>query len=334
MFIIWVSNISYFEYLTDYNLPYLEDYKYIYTFVGDDAKLYYNLDPDVFLIVLSGLSAGQVSLGSVMSLIGITAYVTCTKILPFGIFFNVVITNFILFSLSLKFLAGRLNIKKDHWIAALLFPLTLNYLLIPNKEFFSLLFLLIAIGATSHIEKFFKLLPIFLFREVYAAIFVSNLVCKKLSVLSTIIALSIVIPLLVPDSYFDLKNYQVQKSSSITDIANFCLAYPLLSLVGFFLKILLGLFSGLIISINSINIVDFQLFIISSINLIFFFKILTQKSFRTLLIKNYPNVTSLITIFLIWMSMAPGNPARFLGPICYIFTLLILLDRRRKCPKK
>lgn len=320
-----LSNWDYFDYLSSFEKPFdKEKFNIISSFVGADSRLYYNLPDNIIEIIYLGLLDGGVEFGSILSLIGIHLYKSLAEIL----FFDAVVGVFILNLVLLLFIVQIISLSKlkNISVAVFLFPLTTSYILVPNKEIFGLLILVVLAFGVGGLYKSL-LYFVFLIRESYIAIIVASFLMRYVSLFRLILIFSVILPFVLPHAYLEATRLvDGQKSGAITSLANELLQIPVLSILGIQIKVLLGLFSGLVVS--QVTIIKLQYFFCSLINLMFFLKYVTSKSFRINLKSNYSLQIRVYFLFAFFMSLAPGNPARFLAPLSFVF-LLHLLNKVR-----
>lgn len=321
-FVIVLLNYEYFQYLSNTNKSYNSQFSTIATFVGGDSRFYYNMSDNIIEVIYIGVLDGGVEFGSILSLIGIYLYVSLSEIL-FG---NVVIGVLALNTIIILLMATTLHknhVKNIHYIF-IFFPMTLNYMIVPNKEIFGILILVLLSFGRKKLK--FNFAFIFtVFRDSYLVIFISSKLLKFFNFKTMLVFFSIILPLVIPETYFKESDLvSGQKSSFITNIANTLLGYPLLSLLGVLVKILLGLYSGLMLTSLDLNIVKIQYFLCSIINLVFLYYFLFKRSFRRMLLDNNGYHLKIYTLFGYFMCLAPGNPARFLAPLSFIFLVHLL----------
>lgn len=323
--LIMALNWDYFLYLSDDTISYKTKFDTISSFFGGDSRYYYNLPNDIVEVILTGVVSGQVGFGSILSLIGIYYYTSLAKFIFSNLVFGVLIFNLIILG-HLVYLLAKSKMK-NLYVTVLFFPLTLNYILVPNKEIFGL-YILVLLAFNKTLITNLYLLAVSLIRESYIAIWIASIISKYIKPYILVLIFCLILPLVIPSQYFETFVVEGQRSSAITNFANDLIKIPILSFVGIIIKIILGLFSGLIINISQITIIKFQYFICALINLTFFFYYSYSKSFRRNLKNNFSSQSRIYFFFAFFMCLAPGNPARFLAPLTFIF-LIHLLNRKR-----
>lgn len=325
--IIVVFNYNYFEYLVNDELKYSASFNLISGFVGGDARHYYNLDNDIFKIIYAGVLAGSVDLGSILSLIGIYLYVEMSRVIFSNEIIGVLILNLLLFSVILVNIQPK---NLDGAIALLvLFPFTLNYVLVPNKEIFGLL-ILVLFASKKFAFKPFLLAPISIIRDIFAAQILWFAAAYMFGWRLMFLVLFIVLPFMIPEGYFRESNLiEGQQSGSITNFANMFLQIPIACILGIIIKIILGLFSGLVLPpVENFTIIEVQYFWCALINLRFLAFILFKRNFRTHLLTDDRRFSIACALYASFMCLAPGNPARFLCPLTFMFLYKLIVWRR------
>ena len=320
--LILILNSDYFFYLSDKGQKFSPKFNIISGFVGNDSRFYYNMDDDLLYIIYSGFIAGGVFFGSILSLIGIFLYVEMAELFFGNKVLGVFLLNIILFSLIMK--TFQFKTYSSSLSIIFLFPLTLNYILVPNKEIFGLL-VLAFLSAEKTPFRWLVLLLISLARDSYIAQIIFFIGAKYVNIRLLYLSFFAITPFIIPESYFsDSTLISGQRSGYITSVANSFLQIPLLSFIGILIKIIIGLFSPLVIPFDELSILKIQHFLCSVINLTFFVKLYLSRSFRDLIFKDSPNYLRACLIYASFMALAPGNPARFLAPLTFMFLFKLL----------
>ena len=321
-------NIEYFEYLVDDTKKFQTRFELISGFVGGDSRFYYNLNDGIISIIYAGVISGGVEFGSILSLIGIYLYVSVSEVIFGSKLIGVVALNSLIGAPILRSL--RLNTHRTSIMLLLMFPLTLNYLIVPNKEIFGLLLLTLFATETSIRQKIIYLTPIAIIRDSYAAQILWFTGAKVVGERMMLLIFFLILPFAIPANYFTESSLvENQASGSIVELANTFLQIPVLSFFGVMIKIAVGLFSGVVItSIDNLTIIKLQYFICANINLFFAAKILLSPSFRRHLLTDNKRYILSCVIYAFVMSLAPGNPARFLGPLTFMFLYKLITWKR------
>jgi len=319
---ILIFNSDYFFYLSNGSAKFTSNYNVISGFIGNDSRFYYNMGDDLLSAIYSGLLDGGVKFGSILSLVGIYFYVNAAELFFGSKVIGVFLFNLVLFLLIMKTFQFKTHASSLGVI--LLFPLTLNYILVPNKEIFG--FLLLAFLAAEKVPMRWPiLLPLSITRDSYVAQILFHASTKYFDLRLMFLIFFIILPFAIPDSYFtDTSLVSGQRSGGITSIANYFLQIPVLSVIGVIIKIIIGLFSPIAISFDSLTIIKIQHFLCSIINFVFFGKFCLSRSFRRLILTSSPNYLRACLVYAVFMSLAPGNPARFLAPLSFMFLFKLI----------
>lgn len=317
-FIFVGYNKRYFSYLSDNSATYHSDFDLISGFIGGDSRFYYSIDSNILEIIFLGFSSGGVEFGSILSLVGIYYYVKLASLIFGDKVLGVLVLNLFLIGIILKSL--NMANSRTSFTVLFLFPLTFNYVLVPNKEIFSLLLISLLLGHRFAFKRVFFWVVSFI-RDIYMANLIFFALARFFDIRILLLLFFVSVPFVLPASYFDNSDLiSNQASGDITTIANTLLQYPIINILGFFIKIVLGLFSGIILDgISNASIIELQYFLCSCINLIFLLKIVADTKFRKNLFQKDKNILIVGVVFAIFMSLAPGNPARFLAPLTFVF---------------
>ncbi|MDB9943939.1 hypothetical protein OAD19_02830 [Octadecabacter sp.] len=322
--VVLVWNDDYFNYLLNSTVKFEDRFHIISGFVGGDSRFYYNMDDTIIATIYAGLISGGVKFGSIMSLVGIYIYVEISEFIFGNKLIGVFILNIMVATLILKYVNVRH--PKEAVLLFCLFPLSLNYILVPNKELFGLLFLVLLASENKLLKKKSILIPLSLIRDSYAAQLAWFAGASVIGTRLMFVIVFSVIPLILPDNYFsETALTDGQSSGFITQHANDLLQIPLVSIFGFVLKIILGLFSGLIITpTEQLTVIKVQYFLCAIINVLFLGKIAISHKLRKHLKQDGAKFALGCTVYALFMCLAPGNPARFLGPLTFMFLYKLL----------
>lgn len=316
-------NYDYFIYLADETKPFENKYSYISNFIGGDSRFYYSIPSTTLRDIYHGLLAGSVQFGSIFSLVGIYFYVESLKILFVNEIFGVFLGNMFLNLMILRSL--EFENHRQALAVVFCFPLTLNYVLVPNKEIFGL-FLLAILCVKNSRKTLFSPYIISIIRESYLVQFIFHYSASLFGYVFMYLIYFMVIPFTLSEGYFE--NYHMlsrQRSGEITMTLNYFLQIPFLSVIGVLGKIILGMFSPLaLVTSDTISIIKLQYFGCSLINLMFISKMALSKSFRTKLFRFDAKFMHVCFVYGSVMALAPGNPARFLAPLSFMFLYKLL----------
>ena len=323
------ANQSFFDYLTDQSIELNQDFNFMVTVIHGDSRLYYSLEAlPLITEIMDGILNKSVDRGSILSYIGISIYVSAANFTFVPIEYSIFFLNLCLLTLfSYKLMVFG---YKGIWKALILFPLTFNYLLIPNKELFAVF--LIAILSVQTRNKYLKSAWLNIFRDPYLAVWLSSFLSRITGLFITLLIISIIIPFIIPDTYYTNTAHHVtlnQRSSTITLIAHQFLQIPILSIIGISIKFILGMFSAFFITFESLNFLKLQYILCALINFYFILKLMVLKNFRFYVMRSKKPAFNVMILFAIYLSLAPGNPARFLAPLTF-FYLILLIDYSQK----
>lgn len=294
--------------------------------LGDSVK-YYKLNTEIFDAIIDGVKEGTVMLGAIFSLIGISAVMNLLHLLPIPIYYSWAIFSILLLDLTLSICRKRGLQGQVYESVLMLIPLSL-YLIAPNKEFFSTLLLIYLLSTTRTKSIVIAGLALGIIRESLLLIaliyYVAIQIKSRRNFYWFMWGLTILLSLIIPDSYYtDIDLPDRQQSGDLTELANVFINTHLFAFVGIVMKVGIGIFGP--IALLPVRLAEFELLAVfyglTSISILY-----ASYKIRNIikLCKKDParyatqeTAFRLALVFLTIMSLAPGNPARFIMPVLF-----------------
>lgn len=340
LFVI-MANVDYYEDAVN-SIPTADMYPYLSTIVGGDSITYFKHTADIYSIILIGFREGTVSLGSIFSLIGINFIMEMLDLIPLPLYISWLFFAVMIIYLSATYGDNR-NLNNIQIFSLCLYPLMMVYLLAPNKEIFAVVLLLLVPKIHNIVALFFIGILFGVVREIYFVIIffyaISRFAKSNLQFFLLVYIATIAVVVVLPTSYFTEKYItEEQQSAFITEAALTLIETKWAAAVGVIIKILLGIVGPIVSGYKNIvnmNIIGILYLVSGLIFIRLIVKIALKRGSSIFFIANKGckivemNISRLMIFYMVFMSLAPGNPARFIMPALII---LLALTKMKDAP--
>jgi len=328
-----LSNYEYYELIIAGSTEIIDLYPITSQLIGGDSYLYYHSSFFEYVpIIYEGLLSGGVSVGSILSLIGISLINDLVKF----IFGNYLYIGWVLFNI-LVLLLSYLNIRKiikswnySFFPSLIISPILFYLITQPNKEIIALFLLSTLykiIKSGYSIYDSFNLPFAAIFRDTYLVIILIYPFLKKINFFYIFLLLPVLIGLSLPDGYFQNVGIEkMQASYKYTTLAKELMQTVILSPLAVVIKFFMASFAQLRPSILLEIIPDLKItrLIFSYTALIlwivpsfYFFRLREQITIPEMLF------LKVLLVGVILFSFTQGNPARYLLPFAVFYFLVV-----------
>lgn len=317
-------NSTYFEEAAtgkpdDFNFPVMSK------LILGDSVMYYKPNFEIFEAIAEGVKEGTVMMGAIFSLIGISAVINLLHLLPVPIYYSWAIFSILLLDITLS-ICRRRDLQGQLYESVLMLIPLLLYLIAPNKEFFSTLLLLYLLSTTQMKSIAIAGLALGVVRESFLLIaiiyFLATRIKNRKNFYWFMWGVTVFLSFIISNSYYtDIDLAERQQSGALTEVAQVLIGTHLFTFVGIALKVAIGIL-GPIVSLPSklaeldLLAVFYGATAISILHTLYKIrKIIKLCKKDPVRYANQETAFRLAVVFLTIMSLAPGNPARFIIPV-------------------